>query len=112
MCQQWFAVAGLVLDVCGFLLIAREWWDVFQHSILLRQSAAHEDYVLTVEGEEAARRIRDADAPMWRITQRENCKDNERRKKLFVSGVALVILGFVGQLVGNCPYPQSFFRFY
>jgi hypothetical protein len=29
MCQQWFSVFGLVLDVTGFLLIAFEWRHVF-----------------------------------------------------------------------------------
>jgi hypothetical protein len=111
MCQQWFSVVGLILDVCGFLLIAREWWHVFQHSILLRQSAVHEDYVLTVEGEEAARRIREANASMWRNTQRENRKDNESRQKMFATGMVLVVLGFLGQLIGSLPYPQSFFHF-
>jgi hypothetical protein len=111
MCQQWFSVVGLISDVCGFVLIAREWWHVFQHSILLRLSAVHEDYILTIEGEEAARRIRDANASMWRNTQRENRKDNELRRKTFVTGMVLVVLGFLGQLVGSLPYPQSFFGF-
>jgi hypothetical protein len=111
MCQQWFSVIGLILDVCGFLLIGREWWHVFQHSILLRRNAVEEDYVLTTEGEEAARRRREADASMWRNTQRENRLDNERRQKLFVSGIVLVVLGFLWQLIGSLPYPQSFFYF-
>jgi hypothetical protein len=111
MCQQWFSVAGLLLDVCGFLLIAREWWHVFEHSILLRQAAVHVDYIQTVEGDEAAKKQREADASMWRNTQRENRKDNERRKRLFVRGMVLVVLGFIGQLIGSLPYPQSVFGF-
>ena len=111
MCQQWFSVVGLVFDVCGFLLIAREWWHVFEHSILLRQAAVEEDYTLTVEGEEAAKIRHEADASMWRNTQRENQKDNAYRKKIFVLGTALVVLGFFGQLVGSLPYPQSIFGF-
>jgi hypothetical protein len=26
MCQNWFSVIGLLLDVSGFLLLAREWY--------------------------------------------------------------------------------------
>jgi hypothetical protein len=60
MCQQRFSVVGLILDVCGFLLIAREWWHVFQHSILLRQDAMEEDYLAQREGEEAVKKRRRA----------------------------------------------------
>jgi hypothetical protein len=84
---------------------------VFEHSILLRQSAGEADYIQTVEGDDAANRRREADASMWRNTQRENRMDNERRKKLFVRGMVLVVLGFLGQLVGSVPYPQSVFGF-
>jgi len=65
MCQQWYSVVGLALEVVGFLFVAWEWRHVFEHSVLLRQNAVEEDYTLTVEGEEAARRRRLADASMW-----------------------------------------------
>jgi len=29
MCQQWFSIAGLSLDMAGFLLIAFEWRHMF-----------------------------------------------------------------------------------
>jgi hypothetical protein len=111
MCQQWFSVVGLILDVCGFLLIAKEWWHVFEHSILLRQAAVEEDYIRTRQGEKADKRRREADASMWRNTQRENRKDNAYRKKIFVLGMVLVVLGFIGQLVGSLPYGLSVFGF-
>jgi hypothetical protein len=105
MCQQWYSVVGLALEVVGFLFVAWEWRHVFEHSVLLRQNAVEEDYTLTVEGEEAARRRRLADASMWRNTQRENRKDNARRARIFYLGVALVVLGFIGQLVGSLGSP-------
>lgn len=111
MCQQWFSVVGLVLDVIGFLIIAFEWKHVFDHSVLLRQSAVEEDYELTVVGEKAAQMRREADASMWRNTQRENLKDNRFRARMFWAGVTLVILGFVGQLIGSLPYGNSVFHF-
>jgi hypothetical protein len=110
MCQQWFSVVGLFFDVCGFLLIAREWWHVFEHNTLSRREAVNKDYILSVEGEEAAKRLRDADASMWRNTQRENRVDNSYRKKIFTVGMALVVLGFLGQVVGSLPYAQSVFK--
>ena len=90
MCQQWFSMTGLVLEVVGFLLVAWEWRHVFE-SILLRQNAVEEDYTLTVEGEKSARRRGLADASMWRNTRRENLKDNARRARVFYSGVVLVV---------------------
>ena len=110
MCQQWFSVAGLVLDVIGFLIIAFEWKRGFDHSVLLRQAMVERDYMRTTEPE-AARERDEGDASMWRNTQRENLKDNQRRAQLFWSGVVLVILGFIGQAIGSLPYAQSVFHF-
>jgi len=42
---------------------------------------------------------------MWRNTQRENRKDNARRARIFYLGVALVVLWFIGQLVGSLGSP-------
>ena len=38
MCQQWLSVAGLVLDVIGFLIIAFEWRHTYLHSMFLRET--------------------------------------------------------------------------
>ena len=38
MCQQWLSVAGLVLDVIGFLIIAFEWRHTYLHSVFLREA--------------------------------------------------------------------------
>jgi hypothetical protein len=111
MCQQWVSIAGLVFDVVGFLIIAVEWRHVFEHSVALRQDAVQRDYELMAEGEEATRARREADASMWRNTQRENRKDNQLRRRMFYTGAALVVLGFVGQLIGSFPHGQSWFGF-
>jgi hypothetical protein len=52
-----------------------------------------------------------ADASMWRHTQRENLKDNRYRARLFFVGVVLVIFGFVGQTLGSLPYGIPFLGF-
>ena len=70
MCQQWFSVAGLTLEVFGFLLIAWEWRHV-EHSVVLRQAAVEEDYELTVNGDEAARQRRIAEASMAKYAARK-----------------------------------------
>jgi len=111
MCQQWFSAVGLVLDVVGFLLIAWEWREVFEHNVLRRQNAVEADYLRATQGEEAAREREWAVASMWRNTQRENMKDNKRRARIFYSGVVLVVLGFLGQFIGSLPFGISFFGF-
>jgi hypothetical protein len=86
MCQQWLSVAGLVLDVIGFLIIAFEWRHPYLHSVFLREVRV-------------------------RHTQRENLKDNRYRARLFFVGVVLVIFGFLGQTLGSLPYGIPFFGF-
>jgi hypothetical protein len=112
MCQQWLSVGGLVLDVIGFLLIAREWYHVFLHSVLMRQVRVEEDYNRTRAAErgEAYDDPTEADASMWRNTQRENLRDNQHRAQLFYIGTTLVVLGFFLQLLGSWPYGILSFR--
>jgi hypothetical protein len=74
MCQQWLSVAGLVLDVIGFLIIAFEWRHPYLHSVFLREVRV-------------------------RHTQRENLKDNRYRARLFFVSLpyGIPFFGF-----GNC----------
>ena len=46
MCQQWYSVVGLALEVVGFLFVAWEWRHVFEHSVLLRQNPPSTDCTL------------------------------------------------------------------
>ena len=113
MCQQWFSVAGLVLDVVGFLIIAFEWRHTYLHSVFLRETQVQEDHDRT-KADEQGKNYEDstqADASMWRHTQQENLKDNRYRARLFFVGVVLVIFGFLGQTLGSLPYGIPFFGF-
>jgi hypothetical protein len=111
MCQQWFAMVGLTAEVIGFLMIAYEWHETFKHLVLSRDNAVELDYIRTTQGEEAAKAREEADASMWRNTQRENHRDNAHKMRLFGWGVALVIFGYLGQLIGSLPYAFSVFHF-
>jgi hypothetical protein len=86
MCQQWFSVIGLVLDVVGFLIIAMEWRHTFLHSVFLRQAQVEVDYERTRNPKMAAK-LDEGDASMWRNTQNENRKDNRKRAQMFCIGV-------------------------
>src|SRR5258708_3565121 len=97
MCQQWFGVIGLILDLVGFLIIAFEWYRSYQHQFDKRIS----------ELEEASERFHgrdsDEDANNFRIFQRLFVSDSKRRFRIFATGAALVMLGFLGQVVSNLP---------
>jgi len=104
---------GLVLDVIGFLIIAFEWRHTYLHSVFLREARVQEDRDRT-KADEQGKNYEDstqADASMWRHTQRENLKDNRYRARLFFVGVVLVIFGFLGQTLGSFPYGIPFFGF-
>jgi hypothetical protein len=107
------SVAGLVLDVIGFLIIAFEWRHTYLHSAFLRETQVQEDHDRT-KADEQGKNYEDstqADASMWRHTQRENLKDNRYRARLFFVGAVLVIFGFLGQTLGSLPHGIPFFGF-
>jgi hypothetical protein len=113
MCQQWFSVLGLVLDVIGFLMIAFEWHLMFKREMHERLQRIVEDYAK----EKALREGEDyedlsaSDHTMWREFSKLWGKDKRFRQRLFYPGVALVLMGFLGQLIGSLPYANSFFGF-
>jgi len=105
MCQQWLSVAGYILEICGFLLIAREWYHVFKLDELQRRNRIHEDYERT-SAEYSGREYQDpsrADHTMWREFQRLLNRDIRYRRRLFFAGAFLVISGALLQLLGSWP---------
>jgi hypothetical protein len=106
MCQNWFSVIGQILDVVGFLFIAYEWHIMFKRDIEHRTLRVQADYE-RCEAEAAGKQWADpsaADYTMWRPFQKLINEDKKRRQTLFYPGVALVVLGFLGQLLGNWPH--------
>jgi hypothetical protein len=105
MCQQWFSVAGLFLDVVGFLLIAFEWRHMFFRERERRIEEQEHDY----ERKRAYNKggvYRDPDAMDFTMTwefSKLAKKEWRYRKVLFYGGVVLVILGFFGQTAGSWP---------
>ena len=105
MCQQWFSIVGLILELVGFLLIVKEWYSAFAQMVALRQQAVTEDYIRTsTVPHDDALLEQEASASMWRNTQKENRIDNRRRFRTFTTGLALVVLGVVGQILGSLPH--------
>lgn len=112
MLQAWLTVAGLALDFIGFVLLLREWWLAFFSES--RQIGAEEQL-------ERARTLRNLRPPSSTGTdpfatldrmQDEQAIRKARaahrsamaaRRRAFVFAAALIILGFLLQLVGAWP---------
>src|SRR5882724_4485053 len=105
MCQQWLSVAGLALDIVGFLLIAFEWRHMLLREHDKRMFELDQDYKRTdsESKRETYKDPRRMDYTMWRDMQRRFLKEWQWRRKIFYAGVALVILGFLGQTLGSLP---------
>ena len=106
--QQWFSVVGLCLDVIGFLTIAIEWHHGFVRDHDKRigeRSLAYE------RNAEEARGEGDDDKLMWREFQKLFLQEWRWRGRVFYFGVALVVLEFLGQLLGSFPGGVPFFGF-
>ena len=105
MCQQWFSVAGLAFDILGFLIIAFEWRHVFWREHERRIYELEHDHERS-RAERAGKDYEDprrSDYTMWREFQKLFLKEWRFRRKLFYFGVALVVLGFLGQTLGSWP---------
>ena len=105
MCQQWFSVIGLVFDIVGFLLIVFEWRHMFIRERNRRMEQLHYDYERSrVErSEQTYNDPRSGDYTMARLFSKLFMQEWRYRGRLFYSGVVLVIIGFVGRVVGSWP---------
>jgi hypothetical protein len=109
MCQQWFSIAGLSLDITGFLLIAFEWRHMFIRERRRRLFELEHD-----QGRSRAEKAgnvyddpRSAEYMMWREFQKLFFEEWTMRGRIFYSGVVLVLLGFFFQVLGS--WPQGVF---
>jgi hypothetical protein len=113
MCQQWFSVGGLVLELLGFLLIAFEWrhmlWREHERRLYELQHD-YERYGAELQGKEYEDPRR-ADYTMWREFQKLFLKEWRFRRRIFYCGLVLVLFGFMGQTTGSLPYGMSMFGF-
>jgi hypothetical protein len=93
MCQNWYSVIGLILDVTGFLLIAREW-----------------RWAINLQGAEKIRAVGEMGEPSpWGKKDRKHVlqgwfSEFKLRRLLFRLGTAFIVAGFLGQLLGSWPH--------
>lgn len=114
MCQQWFSIAGLDFDIVGFLIIAFECRHMFWREYEKRQyelNADYQKYGAELRGEKY-QDPRNGDYTMAKEFSKLVSKEGLYRRELFYVGVVLVVLGFVGQVLGSWPHgvPLTGFR--
>jgi hypothetical protein len=114
MCQQWFSVAGLVLDIVGVLLIVAEWRIAFRQHFEAGKAeidSMMKRWVDRMEGRVAEIDI-DADSPAsGRAAWATLMGATKMRGGLVYVGIAFIVFGFAGQLLGSWPYGVPYFGF-
>lgn len=112
MTQQWITVFGLALDFAGFMLLLREWWTAFFNEGRQMQMAEQLDRMRAMRtmiprqpGErnpyESLERVQDEQA--IRRARGEHRAAMTARKGSFIVATALILTGFVLQIVGAWP---------
>lgn len=112
--QAWLTVAGLTLDFLGFCLLLREWWLAFfsEAAQLGHEEALERQQKLRAfasqNTSEAMKKHYAVAGQMQDDTAIRRARDERRaaqagRKRWFVTATALIVLGFVLQLLGALP---------
>jgi hypothetical protein len=112
--QAWISVAGIVLDLIGFVLLLREWWIAFFHenaALEHQQRRAWEQSLRQHQTAHASNQLRshlDAhhriqDDMADRGARARHIATLKARKRFFVIATVLIVLGSLLQLVGQLP---------
>ena len=112
MTQQWLTTIGLALDFAGFALLLREWWLAFfnegrqlEMEEQLERMRATRNMIPRDPGQrnpyESLERVQDEQA--IRKARAIHRAAMAARKRMFILAMALVVLGFLAQILGAWP---------
>ena len=89
MCQQWFSIVGLLLDIVGFLVIAFEWRHMYIRERERRMDELQHDYERSRAENfgETYNDPRAGDYTMARLFSKLFMKEWRYRGRLFYGGV-------------------------
>jgi hypothetical protein len=115
MLQSWITIAGLVLDLAGFILLLREWWLAFFHetaSLEAERRRARELSLRNAHRTHASEQLRahlDTAARMQDEMAERNAHSRHEatlksRKRMFVLATVLIVTGSVLQILGALPF--------
>jgi hypothetical protein len=114
MLQDWLQVAGIGIDLLGFVLLLREWWLAFFHesqSLAAAQQRAWEQSLRHQHRTHASDQLRahlDASARIQdemaaRAAWERHLATLRSRKRAFTLATVLIVAGALLQLVGTLP---------
>jgi hypothetical protein len=114
MSQTWVTVAGLGLDLLGFVLLLREWWLAFFHETAVLEAERRRAWERSLRHHQtthasdqlrshldASHRIHDEMAE--RAAQSRHEATLKSRKAMFVLATVLIVAGSVLQIIGALP---------
>ncbi|MBX9862072.1 MAG: hypothetical protein K2Y42_04905 [Hyphomicrobium sp.] len=112
--QAWISVAGIALDLLGFLLLLREWWIAFFHenaALEHQQKRAWEQSLRHHQTSHASDQLRSHldthhrlhDEMVDRSVRARHIATLRARKRFFVLATILIVLGSLLQLAGQLP---------
>lgn len=112
--QSWISVAGIALDLIGFLLLLREWWVAFFHENAVlehQQRRAWEQSLRHHQTAHASDQLRShlsthnriQDEMVERGARARHIATLKARKRFFVLATVLIVLGSLLQLAGQLP---------
>jgi ferric-dicitrate binding protein FerR (iron transport regulator) len=114
MFQNWITVAGLGLDLLGFVLLLREWWLAFFHETAVLEAGRQKAWQQSLRHHQsthasdqlrthldASNRIHDEMAE--RAAQSRHEATLKSRKAMFVLATVLIVAGSVLQIIGALP---------
>ena len=112
--QNWLSVAGIGIDLVGFVLLLREWWLAFFHEssmIEAERQLAWERSLRHHQRTHASDSLRahlDTSARLQdemreRAAYNRHVATLKSRKSAFVTATVLIVVGGVLQLVGALP---------
>jgi hypothetical protein len=114
MVQNWLSVAGIAIDLLGFVLLLREWWLAFFHETETAALAQRRGWERSIRHHhhthvseqlrghlETSARIQDEMAA--RSDHNRHVATLKSRKRAFVLATVLIVAGSLMQLAGQLP---------
>lgn len=104
MVQNWLSVAGIAIDLLGFVLLLREWWLAFFHeteTAALAQRRGWERSIRHHHHTHVSEQLRGHLETSARI--QDEMATLKSRKRAFVLATVLIVAGSLMQLAGQLP---------
>jgi hypothetical protein len=112
--QNWITVAGIAIDLLGFLLLLREWWLAFFHESSVLEAEKRQSWERSLRHQhqthapealkghlQTSARIHDQMAEQQ--ARARHIATLKSRKGMFMLATALILIGYTLQIIGSLP---------